>query len=98
MGGLFPTLHQATQDLVAYHWSSFKSKSSALTLKVISSKTVAYHWSSFKSKSSALTLKVWKAVLAADNNKRHMWISRKVRYFVHKPAYGAYGFRCLWLL
>eukprot|EP00435_Cladocopium_sp_Y103_P028336 s249_g7.t1 len=48
---------------------------------------------------------LWKAILATDNDKRHMWITRKVRYFVHRLAEakrlrkkinltsGAYGFR-----
>ena len=37
---MYPTLHQATQDLVAYHWSNFESKTSALTLKIIGSEVL----------------------------------------------------------
>ena len=109
---MYPTLHQATQDLVAYHWSNFESKTSALTLKIIGSEVLRplaildgifsfqvqklcciWILNSFFTDTDQgngakpkVDSDLWKEILAPNNDKRHMWISRKVRYFVHRLA------------
>ena len=79
---VWPTLDEDTQATIDYHWQNYKASKSALPYSVLSAESFL---SGAKPK-KGMESEVWKAILAADNRKRHWYVKRKVGFFAFKVA------------
>ncbi|CAL1135705.1 unnamed protein product [Cladocopium goreaui] len=76
---MFPTLLPETQELITYHWGNFQAKQSGLTLTMLGTDLLRNG-----SKPRAADDALWKTIFAPNEHKRHWWIARRVRFFLHK--------------
>ena len=77
---LFCTLDPETQSLIEYHWSNYSAKNSGLPYRTLGTELLR---GGLKPRVAS---PLWTEILTPDNNKRHFYVARRVRYFLHRIA------------
>ncbi|CAJ1395061.1 unnamed protein product [Effrenium voratum] len=79
---VLPSIEEDTLKMIDYHWQNHAIKTSALPYKVLA--TDAF-MSGSKPKPSQDS-KLWRDILSLSNEKRHWYITRKIRLYLFKIA------------